>query len=121
MFPGKVNLERSATVKNQTIDLRFLSLKIECLLFIAELYEQSGSIDSSLSYISDAISLANYSDFNSLKSIVALHSIRIWYRISSPRVTTLAQDILTISDFSRVEVNGKILYFVNIFYIVLNR
>lgn len=108
MISGKTNIEDSEAVKNRAIDLRFLSLKIDCLLFIAELYEQSGNIDSSLSYISDAVTLAKYCEFGSLSNIVALHSIRIWYRLSSPRVTTIAQDILSISDFSRVEVNGNI-------------
>ena len=101
------NDKEDSKIKGQLVDLGVYQLKVNGLLFVAELYDHCGNVDNCLSYISEAVSLAKYCESSSLSSIVSLHTIRIWYRLSSPRVVSLVQDVMTISDFSRVEVNGK--------------
>ena len=66
--------------------LHILSLRLtsQGILLSAELYEQTGSTNSCLSYLVEATAIANTSS-SALKNIVTLHSMRIWQRLHSAR------------------------------------
>jgi hypothetical protein len=67
--------------------------RLEAVLLVAELFEQSGQIDSSLAYISEAVSIAKVSP-RAANSVVLLHSLRIWHRAGSLRLISCVSDLL---------------------------
>ena len=54
------------------------------ILLSADLYEQTGNTDSCLAYLAEATAAAKCSSM-AARSIVSLHSMRIWERLHSAK------------------------------------
>jgi len=73
--------------------------RLEAVILTAEVYEMSGSLDSALSYVSEAVAMAKLGS-RALCSIVSLHTLRIWHRTGSLRLVSCLQDMLSVDEFS---------------------
>ena len=90
-------------------------LALEAVLLLAELHEHTGNVDSCLSYISEATALTKVQDRDSEESctvlstyhnLVTLHTVRVWFRISSPRFQSYLEETLIVEDQNRTSMKG---------------
>jgi len=89
-------LSDALTVSSSDVVLPIL----ESVILLAELHDHSGNLDSCLSYLSEAVALTKSShspnsSITSLNRIVSLHSMRIWWRLSSPKLDLCLEGLLS--------------------------
>ena len=74
-----------------------MMIRLEANLLSAELHEHVGDIDSALMHLADGATIASTMGSQSLTNIVLLHSLRIWYLSSSPRLKTACEAMMIVS------------------------
>ena len=87
----------SGSSNSYTVDVTLA--RLESAILVAELYEQTGDVDRTLSYAAEAVAVAKVGS-SALANVVSLHCVRIWYRMKSARFLCALTDLLALTNDS---------------------
>ena len=94
------NDKNTAMVVADSVLSRLALLEVQLLR--AELYEHVGNLDSTFAYLRDATNTAKLFHSPAVQNVVHLHTIRLWHRTASPKLSNLVADLVAGAQEERI-------------------